>query len=238
MPVTGRSQLILISSEEEVQLGLSSYQEIMGQSTLSSDPDLNEMVKRVGFRIAEVSNRPEYNWEFNVVQNDDMVNAFALPGGKVAVYTGILPYTQNENGMAAVLGHEVAHALARHGGERISTGILAQIGLLGLNLAMASKDPKVVQSVNEAFGLGVNVGVLLPFNRHQETEADHIGLFLMAKAGYDPREAVKFWQRMGRAGGKKPPEFLSTHPADQKRIRQIQEWLPEAMAVYESTFSQ
>lgn len=214
-------------------MGLSAYQEMISQAKLSTDPKINEMVKRVGSRIAAVSERPDYDWEFNVIQNDEMVNAFALPGGKVAVYTGILPYTKDEDGMATVLGHEVAHALARHGAERISSGILAQIGMAGLNLALEDQDPQVVQSVNAAFGLGVNVGVLLPFNRHQESEADHIGLFLMAKAGYDPRKAVDFWQRMSQTSQQKPPEFLSTHPADQRRIRQIQKWLPDMVEIYQ-----
>jgi predicted Zn-dependent protease len=233
-PVTGRSQLILISPGEEVQMGLSAYQEVLGKAKLSTDPSINEMVKRVGARIAAVSERPDFEWEFNVIDDDEMINAFALPGGKVAVYTGILPYTKDEDGMATVLGHEVAHALARHGAERISSGILAQIGMVGLNLALEDRDPQVVQSVNAAFGLGVNVGVLLPFNRNQESEADHIGLFLMAKAGYDPRKAVGFWQRMSQTKKEKPPEFLSTHPADERRIRQIQEWLPDMLKVYQT----
>jgi len=233
-PVTGRSQLILISPVEEVQMGLSAYQEMLSQAKLSTDPEINEVVRRVGSRIAAVSDRPDYDWEFNVIQDDEMINAFALPGGKVAVYTGILPYTKDEDGMATVLGHEVAHALARHGAERISSGILAQIGMVGVNLALEDRDPQVVQSVNAAFGLGVNVGVLLPFSRHQESEADYIGLFLMAKAGYDPRKAVDFWRRMSQTSGQKPPEFLSTHPAGQRRIRQIRKWLPDMVEIYQT----
>ncbi|MDH3598437.1 MAG: M48 family metallopeptidase, partial [Candidatus Tectomicrobia bacterium] len=195
---------------------------------LSQDAQVNAMVRRVGRRIADAANRPDFQWEFRVVEKDE-ANAFALPGGKVAVYTGILKYTETEAGLAVVMGHEVAHALARHGGERMSQSMVAQFGLTLGDLALGGSNPAVMQAVQMAYG----VGVQLPFGRRQESEADHIGLILMAKAGYDPNEAVPFWQRMsGGKTGNAPPEFLSTHPSGATRIRQLQQWMPEALQYY------
>ncbi len=231
-PITGRKQLILISQDQEIQLGLSAYQEALREAKLSTDPQVNDQVQRVGRKIAQVANRPDYRWEFNVIDDDKTINAFALPGGKVAVYTGILKATENDAGLAAVLGHEVGHAIARHGAERISEGILAEIGQTALLIGMRNRDRATIQSVNAAFGLGVNVGVLLPFGRRQELEADHLGLILMARAGYDPAEAITFWTRMAAQGKKAPPEFLSTHPADERRIAELKRFLPEAQAEY------
>lgn len=231
-PITGRSQLILIPESMEIDLGLASYNNVLKGAKLSEEEETIEMVNRVGKRIAAVSGREDYKWEFNVIKDDKIVNAFALPGGKVAVYTGILKYTENEAGLAAVMGHEVAHALLRHGGERISAGILADIGMIGLSAAVKSKDPVAMRAINEAFGIGVQVGVLLPFSRSQELEADRVGLVLMAKAGYDPNEAVAFWRRMMQAKDKAPPEFLSTHPTTERRIKEIEQWIPEAMKYY------
>ena len=231
-PVTGRSQLILIPESMEIEMGLTSYKETLKKVKLSEDKEKVDMVRRVGERIARVADRKDYKWEFNLIDDDKMVNAFALPGGKVAVYTGILRYTENDAGLAAVMGHEVAHALVRHGGERISAGILAQLGMIGLSTAVKNKDPVAISAINQAYGIGVNVGVLLPFNRSQELEADRVGLVLMAKAGYDPSEAVAFWRRMMKGKDKAPPEFLSTHPATDKRIRELEQWLPEAMKYY------
>ena len=236
-PITGRSQLILISPQEEIELGLSSYKAILKNATLSSDLAVTQMVQEIGMKLVKASNQTDFEWEFNVIQDDKMINAFALPGGKVAVYTGILPYTKNEAGMATVLGHELGHVIARHGAERMSSGLLVQLGLLGLNMALEKRDPKVAQSINQAFGVGVNVGILLPFNRHQESEGDHIGIILMAKAGYDPREAIGFWKRMSHGKKDKPPEFLSTHPSDERRIKQIERLLPEALQIYQSSTS-
>lgn len=229
VPLTGRSQLILISEEEELALGLQSYQKVLKESKLSQDPKINEMVRRVGMKLAQVADRPDYRWEFNVIEDDKVVNAFALPGGKVAVYTGLLPITQNEAGLAVVLSHEIGHAIARHGAERISTQELAKIGELGLIVALGGKDPKVVRAIDNAYGIGTGVGIILPFSRKHESEADHIGLILMAKAEYDPQTAVEFWRRMQevKKDKKVPPEFLSTHPSDERRIQQIQQWLPE-----------
>lgn len=228
VPVTERQQLILLSAEEETRMGLSAYEQILKEEKLSQDPQVNAMVRRVGQRIAEVANRPDFQWEFRVIEKD-VANAFALPGGKVAVYTGILKYTQTEAGLAVVMGHEVAHALARHGGERMSRSMLAQFGLTLGQVALGGSNPGVMQAVTAAYGIGVQ----LPFDRSQESEADRIGLILMAKAGYDPNEAVPFWQRMSSGKtGNAPPEFLSTHPSGTTRIRQLQQWMPEALQHY------
>ncbi|MBW2120747.1 MAG: M48 family metallopeptidase [Deltaproteobacteria bacterium] len=239
VPVTGRSHLVLISPSQEMALGVKSYREILKESKLSQDRKIVAMVNRVGRRIARVASRDYpvargYEWEFNVIADDKTPNAFALPGGKVAVYTGILKYTRNEAGLATVLGHEIGHVLARHGAERMSQYLLAQLGAAALNVAIGNQDPETVRAMNIGYGVGTTVGVLLPFSRLEESEADHIGLILMAKAGYDPREAVRFWERMEKSGGKKSLPFLSTHPTDEKRIAQIKEWMPEALAYYGS----
>jgi predicted Zn-dependent protease len=191
------------------------------------------MVRRVGRRIAAVSHKPKYDWEFNLIRDDKTANAFCLPGGKVAVYTGILPITKTEDGLAVVMAHEIAHAIARHGGERMTDQLALQVGGAGLDVLLQNKSPATRQVVQAAYGVGGTVGFLLPFGRSQESEADHIGLVYMAKAGYDPREAVTFWQRMEKgSGGGAPPEWLSTHPSHDTRIRQIQGWMPEAMKHY------
>jgi predicted Zn-dependent protease len=234
-PITGRSQLQLVSENQEIALGLQAYQEIVSQAKLSQDPQIIEMVNRIGWGIAAVAERPDYEWEFKVIDDDKMANAFALPGGKVAVYTGLLPYTKTEAGLAFVLAHEVAHAIARHGGERMSQQLLVQLGQEGLNLAVGSQSQVAVQAINQAYGVAATVGVLFPFSRAQESEADHIGLILMAKAGYDPREAPNFFESMqaARKGGG-PPAFLSTHPADEQRIARLRELIPKAMPYYQS----
>jgi len=232
-PVTGRSQLLLVPEQQEMALGLEAYQQILAQERISQDPEINAMVKRVGSRIAAVSGHSDYNWEFTAIQDDKTANAFALPGGKVAVYTGLLPYTKTEAGLAFVMAHEVGHAIARHGGERMSQQLLLQLGQQGLNAAIADRSPTAIQALNLGYGIAGTVGVVLPFSRRQEYEADQIGLVLMAKAGYDPREATGFFQRMMSASDKpSPPEFLSTHPADQARIEAIKKMIPEAMQYY------
>jgi len=190
-------------------------------------------VRRVGGRIAAVANKPGYAWEFTVIDSPATVNAFALPGGKVAVYTGILPYTQTEDGLAFVLAHEVGHVIARHGGERMSQQLLLQLGQEGLNIAIANRSPVAIDAINAGYGIATTLGVALPFSREQEYEADRIGLILMARAGYDPREAPGFFDRMMHAPGKtRTPEFLSTHPADQHRIARLKSMIPEAMQYY------
>ncbi len=233
VPITGRSQLLLLSEKEELALGEQAYKDILKKATISQDQEQAALVKRVGQRIAAVSGRTDYRWEFNLIE-DKTPNAFALPGGKVAVHTGILPITKDETGLAVVMGHEVAHALAHHGAERMSTGLITQIGAVGV-AAVLGGDPQTAKAIQSAFG----IGVMLPFSRSHESEADHIGLHLMAKAGYDPREAIPFWQRMDQASkGKKPPEFLSTHPSDQTRIEQIQALLPTVLPIYEKAAAQ
>lgn len=232
VPVTGRSQLVLISQGEETAMGLDSYQQVIQKSKVSTDPRLNEQVTRVGRRIAEATGRTDYQWEFRVIE-DKQVNAFCLPGGKVAVYTGILPVTRDDDGLAAVLGHEVAHAVARHGAERLSQSMVVQSGLGVVQAGLAARDPIVVQSVTAALGAGASVGLLLPWSRAQESEADHLGLIYMAKAGYQPRAARDLWVRMSElSGGNQKIEFLSTHPSDTTRIAQIEGWLPEAQQYY------
>lgn len=234
VPITGRQQLLLISPEQEIALGEEAYRAMMKEATLSRDAAKNAMVRRVGERIAAVVERSDYAWEFNLIV-DKTPNAFALPGGKVAVHTGILPFTRDETGLAVVIGHEVAHALAHHGAERMSTGLLTQIVTEGAALMLGGGDPETTKAIEQAFGIGGQVGILLPFSRKHESEADKIGLHLMARAGYDPKEATEFWKRMAQVGSGKPPEFLSTHPSDERRIRQIESWLPEVLLLYRET---
>ena len=235
VPYTGRKALSLISAEEETKLGLTAYQQALRKERLSTDAAATAMVRRVGGRLAEAADKKDYQWEFNLVEDDATINAWCLPGGKVAVYTGLLKVTQDEEGLAVVMGHEIAHALARHGAERMSQGLLAQTGAAALSVAMASKPAETQALYERAYGLGVNVGVLLPYGRAQESEADRIGLILMAKAGYDPESAVPFWERMASAtggAGSGLEKYLSTHPANADRIKDIKERLPEAKKYY------
>jgi predicted Zn-dependent protease len=232
VPLTNRSQLLLIPEGTELQLGLSSYQDILKKARVSHDPALNEQVTRVGTRIAEATGRTDYHWEFRVLE-DKQANAFCLPGGKVAVYTGILPITRDDAGLAAVLGHEVSHAIARHGGERISQQLAVQGGLMATQVALAQRDARTTQWVAAGLGAGATVGLLLPWSRLQESEADHLGLIYMARAGYHPQAARDLWVRMASLGGPRQPEFLSTHPAPATRITQIEAWIPEALQHYQ-----
>ena len=240
-PGTARDQLIFFSEEKELEFGLGAYREVLRQARLSDNTEINELVQRVGQRIAKAANKPEYQWEFAVIDDDKMVNAFALPGGKVAVFTGILKHTKGEAGLATVMGHEVAHALQRHGVERMSRSIIDQIAQLGAIGAAVGAHGGGGAIAGALGAYGVNVS--LPFNRKQESEADYIGLRLMAEAGYDPREAVPFWERMSGCprqmigklcfrAQQAIPEFLSTHPSDATRINQIEAWLPEALQHY------
>ena len=231
VPYTNRQQFLLLSEGEETALGLQSYQEVLSKEKLSTDPAANALVAQVGARIAAATGK-NYQWEFKVVDKPDTVNAFCLPGGKVVVYTGLLPVAKDEAGLAVVVGHEVAHAIARHGGERVSRGMLSNIGIEAVTAAMGAKDPNTVKNVAGLLGAGVQVGVMMPFSRDQESEADRLGLIFMAKAGYDPEAAIAFWQRMAAASQGAPPEFLSDHPSDARRIEQIKGWLPEAKAAF------
>jgi metalloendopeptidase OMA1, mitochondrial len=233
VPITGRSQIMLVGEGTELQMGLDAYKEILGKAKVSTDPRANEQVTRVGRRIAEATDRRDYQWEFRVI-DDSKVNAFCLPGGKVAVYTGMLPVARDDAGLAAVLGHEVAHAVARHGGERMSQQMAVQgLTVAGTQALLAGRDPGTVQLVGAALGAGATVGLLLPWSRSQESEADHLGLIYMAKAGYHPQAARDLWVRMGEASkGREQLEFLSTHPLPATRIAQIEGWIPEAMKHY------
>lgn len=232
VPYTGRSELLLLPESSEIQMGRQAYAEVLQKSKVSTDPVANEELLRVGRRIAAATGRTDYQWEFKLIENKQ-VNAFALPGGKVAVYTGILPITKDDAGLATVLGHEVAHAIAHHGAERISQTLLVQTGLAATQIALSHRDPTTVKQVTSLLGAGATVGFLLPWSRGQESEADHLGLIFMAKAGYDPHAALDFWKRMTEAArGQRPPEFLSDHPSDVTRIQQIERWIPEAMRYY------
>jgi predicted Zn-dependent protease len=231
-PYTGRSQVILVSEGQETSLGDDAYRHQLRDSVVTHDAEAERIVRKVGERIARAANKPEYKWEFTVINDPEMVNAFAVPGGKVAVYTGIFAPARDEAGLAVVLGHEVAHALARHPAERMSQGMLLQLGGVGLGVALG-RNPALANQVMQAYGITAGVGVALPFSRSQETEADRIGLILMAKAGYDPRVALELWERMEKKGGKgAPPEFLSTHPGYETRIQQLRSFLPEALSYY------
>jgi predicted Zn-dependent protease len=230
VPVTGRKRINLIPESQELALGEEAYAEVLKENQLTDNQRWTEIVKRVAARITPVTDEPGLPWEVNVIESNEM-NAFCLPGGKIAFYTGILPICRNEAGVAVVMGHEIAHAIADHGTERMSQGLLAQIGAEAVGIA--TEGSAYQKEIMAAFGLGANYGVMLPFSRKHESEADHIGLVYMAKAGYDPEEAVRFWQRFAsmKSGGA-PPEWLSTHPADATRIADLQALMPDALELY------
>lgn len=244
-PYTGRKQLLMTSVGQEVQMGAQAYAQVKSDPKMrpSQDPREIEPVKRVVARIVEAAKRSKYaemaqqfQWEVTVIKDDKTANAFALPGGKMAVYTGIFPMAKTEAGLAAVMGHEVVHALARHGAERMSQGQLTNtvLQVTGAAIGLSGGNPMLGQATMAALGAGAQVGVLLPFSRKHESEADYVGILLAADAGYDPRESVALWERMGQAaGGGGPSEFLSTHPSHDTRIEQLKEWMPEAMAIYQ-----
>jgi len=224
---------MLFSEGEESQIGEAYFTEIKATEKISADERGRALIERVGRRIAVAADKPGYDWEFVLIENEQ-VNAFALPGGKVAFYTGILPVTKDETGVAVVMGHEVAHALARHGTERLSQQKLLSAGGTALNVALAGRGPVATESVMQAYGLGAQIGVLLPFSRSHESEADKIGLILMAKAGYDPRAAIGFWKRMAaQSKGSSVPELLSTHPGGDRRIEEMEEFMDIPMQYYE-----
>jgi predicted Zn-dependent protease len=235
VPYTGRSQLLLVPASEEASLGTSAYRQALSQTKISDDAQAAAMVRRVGERIAKAADRPDYQWEFTLLDDPKTVNAWCLPGGKVAVYSGLLPIAKDDDGLAVVLGHEISHALARHGSERMSQGLVAQLGGAALSVALANRPETTQQLAMQAYGIGAQTGVLLPYSRKQETEADRIGLILMAKAGYEPAKAIEFWQRMSQATGGGPTgieRYLATHPSDAQRIEQIKKELPEAQRYY------
>ena len=240
--ITGRSQLDLVPESEVQSMALTQYKDFLSKNPVIPIADQNaEMVGRVGNKIANAITKyynehgagdqlAGYSWEFKLVQSKE-VNAWCMPGGKVVVYTGLLPLTQNETALAIVLGHEITHAVAGHGRERMSQQMLAQGIQVAGNVALGN-DPKTVSIFNQVYGPAAQIGVLLPYSRKQESEADHYGLIFAAMAGYNPQEAVSFWMRMASLGGQKPPEFLSDHPADQQRIDDIKKAMPEALKYY------
>lgn len=243
VPITGRRQLALVPESQLVTLSADQYRQLISQTGLSDDPVRTREVEKAGRRIAAAAeafmreNKREgsiagYHWEFNLLEDPEIVNALCMPGGKVAVFSGILPITENETGLAVVVGHEVAHSLANHSGERLSQLLVVELGGLTLSQALKEKPQQTQQLLLAAYGLGANVGFILPYGRAQEREADRIGLILMARAGYDPQAAIPFWQRMNAEEGERPPEFLSTHPAPESRMDRIRKDLPEAMKYY------
>jgi metalloendopeptidase OMA1, mitochondrial len=232
VPETGRRQLNLLSANQEMELGLTAFEQMKQEVPISKDPAANALVQKVGQRISAVAELPDAQWEF-VVFESEQANAFCLPGGKVGIYTGILPITANEAGLATVIGHEVAHAVARHGAERVSEALLLQTGGGLLSASLSGSDPTVQSAAATAYGLGATVGRQLPHSRGQESEADYIGLLYMARAGYDPEEAVRFWERFAEVNsqsGGATPWFLRTHPLDEDRIERLQGWMAEAKA--------
>lgn len=241
VPITGRKQLNLVSDSEVLSLSLQQYDEFIQTANKSKDKANTHLVEKVGRNIANAvatyykannmeSLLSEYHWEFNLIE-DSQVNAFCMPGGKIVVYTGILPYTKDETGLAVVLGHEVGHAIAKHANERMSNQMALNYGGVALG-AVLSGSSSSAQTIGETlWGLGSQVGVMLPFNRKQELEADRLGLILMSIAGYDPNQAIPFWERMSQQGGG-TLEFLSTHPSDGTRVKEIQKDLPEALKYY------
>lgn len=242
--VTGRKQLRLVNDSELRLMATSAYNTFLSDNKVLS-PGSNRdaaTVKRVGERIAAAignyynsMGKPEilegYVWEFNTVASEE-INAWCMPGGKVVVYSGLFSVTQNETALAIVMGHEIAHAIVKHGNERMSQALLQQMGGIALDIALAQKPQETRELFMLSYGIGSQVGAMLPWSRQQETEADQYGLIFSAMAGYDPREATAFWQRMSSAGGGSPPEFLSTHPSDETRLKKLQKFIPEAMKFY------
>lgn len=238
--VTGRNQLNLVSNAEIIPIVNQQYAEIIAKGPLSNDRQQTEMVKRVGVKIQKAveeylasknasAELAGFQWEFNLIEDPKMVNAWCMPGGKVAFYTGIMPICKDETGVAVVMGHEVAHAIANHGRERMSQQMVAQFGLSSLGALVGQNPTAAKDLLLQAVGVGTNVG-MLKFSRSHESEADHIGLIFMAMAGYDPHAAPLFWKRMTAAGGgQEPPEFLSTHPSHHTRVKDLEKWIPEAL---------
>ena len=242
--VTGRKQLSLVKESELQLMATSQYNTFLTENKVLNPGNNRDaaMVDRVGARISTAISKyysqegkesvlQGYKWEFNTVESKD-INAWCMPGGKVVVYTGLLPVTQNEAALAVVMGHEIAHAVAKHGNERMSQAMVQQMGGMALEVALAQKPQQTQDIFMTTYGIGSSVGAMLPWSRQQETEADQYGLIFSAMAGYDPREALPFWQRMAKAGGGSPPEFLSTHPSDETRLRKLEKFIPEALKYY------
>ncbi|TLD87787.1 M48 family metallopeptidase [Helicobacter sp. MIT 05-5294] len=224
--LTNRSQLMLLNTQEEIALGEQSAKAVLKESKISDNKQQTQMIERVGKRIANVAERPDFAWEFYLLE-DAQVNAFCLPGGKVFVYTGIMPLVASDDELAVILSHEIAHTILRHGAERMSMQTLQQIGGGLLGLVIGSQAPEFSNLFNQAYSMGSNVGIMLPFSRSHELEADRAGIILMQKAGYNPQAAISFWQKMSANSGGSSSDFLSTHPSDSKRITEIQKILNE-----------
>ncbi|MCB0514689.1 MAG: M48 family metallopeptidase [Chitinophagales bacterium] len=245
VPITGRKQVNLLPEDMMTSMSLTSYNDFLKEHKVISNGSDADMVKKVGVKIStaasqyltshKLSDRIKgYKWEYNLVE-DSQVNAWCMPGGKVVFYTGILPITQNETGMAVVMGHEIAHAIARHGNERMSQGLAVQLGGIGLAVAMSNKPQETQNLFLQSYGIGSTLG-MLKYSRTHESEADKMGLIFMAMAGYNPQEAVPFWQRMKTmSGGQAPPEFLSTHPSNETRIKDLKEYMPQALKYYKGS---
>ncbi len=231
-PESGRRALVLTSEAEEAEMGRQAYAEVLSKERVANNPKWNSLLQRVGQRIAAAARKPGYGWEFKLIESKEK-NAFCLPGGKVAVYTGIMTVFENEAQMAAVIGHEVAHATARHGGQRITVALGAQLGMTALGAVVGGEDSKEKQVLLAALGLGANVGAILPFSRSNETEADEIGLVYTARAGYDPREASRFWEKFAKESGGAPPTFLSTHPSSSSRQENLRNRVGSVMGEYD-----
>ena len=242
--LTGRKQLSLVQESELQLMAKSEYNTFLSENKVLSSGSSREAasVDRVGARISNAITKyfatqgqesllEGYKWEFNTVESKD-INAWCMPGGKVVVYTGLLPVTKNEAALAVVMGHEIAHSVAKHGNERMSQALVQQMGGMALSVAVAQKPQETQDLFMMTYGIGSEVGAMLPWSRQQETEADQYGLIFSALAGYDPREAIAFWQRMSTAGGGSPPEFLSTHPSDETRLKKLEKFMPEAMKYY------
>lgn len=235
-PVSGNKAFLLTSASTENQQGEEAFKEILAKEKQITGTAQSKMVEEIGKKIAAVANQPDFKWEFKTLQSEEP-NAFCLPGGKVAIYTGIFKYAQNEAGLATIMGHEIGHAIARHGGQRMSQQMATNAALAGLAIVgLSGLDNTKKTIAMAALGAGVTYGVILPFSRKHETEADEIGLVLMAKAGYSPAEAVNFWDRFSKASaGKAPPEFLSTHPNSETRREHLRELQPKVQADYEAS---
>jgi predicted Zn-dependent protease len=234
-PYTGRSQLLLYSEEKMVGLGASTYVDMTDPKKVkvSTDPQLTEPLLRVGRAISTAANKPDYKWEFKLIDDPKMANAWALPGGKIAFYTGIYPIVEDEAGMAIVMGHEVMHALLQHSNERLSQQTAAAAALTAAAIATRDMNAGERAAVLGALGVGATVGVILPYSRKHESESDEQGLYLAAAAGYDPEAAIQVWERMDElSAGKRPPEFLSTHPETRRRIDNMKQWMPKAKQIY------
>lgn len=242
VPLTGRKQFKLLPESQLQQMSLAEYKSFLTESKVVSNTEQAKMVKRVGEKLAASATEylrkaghadrvAGYTWEFNLVE-DKTVNAWCMPGGKVVIYTGILPVTKTEAGLATVMSHEISHAIAQHGNERMSQQMAAQIGGVALDIALMNQPEQTRNLFLSSYAIGSTVGLILPFSRKHETEADKMGMAFMAMAGYDPSEAINFWKRMAQLGGEKPPEFLSTHPSDETRVANLRKFLPEALKLY------